>query len=495
MKYILLFPMLCVALSLKFCTSNKELTEDSVPESHQEVTESTGMVKSSLHGFNAENMYFHFNGEEDAMDLIKEISPQVLRFPGGTPANTYHISGPGYGYEKEDALKLVKGTGPYKNALKSVDRDAAVQRQKSVQENYAKDFADRCLALNAEVLLVANLIGPDEDILAMIRYFHERKVRIAGVELGNEYYLKSYANIFPSVESYITRAKTAAEAVRSEFPDVALGAVAASSSELKTLGMRQKMYMESWNEGLAKEDFFDAFVSHIYSKAKSCDGLSGIGKFDCYLEHNSAFAARIPGAISNLSKTFGGRPCWITEWNVKDVFNGLGNSMMQALYYADVTLELAGSEDIAIATYHNLLTSSTGYNLIAKNKNSSKPTHIPRIVHPVAAMTAPIFDGEHHGLPLPEYGMDSNKIRIAAFKNDKETMLFIVNKQSGTLSIHGLRLMELLDGHPVSLRSMSSDSLSDDKWEVSDQELNNRADLEAFSIPGHSIHRLTFKNN
>ncbi|NNK80297.1 MAG: hypothetical protein HKO93_02280, partial [Flavobacteriales bacterium] len=414
---------------MKFCTSKKDVTETNTSVFDYD---SAGIsVNSKLNGFNAENLYFHYKGESDADQLIADLAPKILRFPGGTPANVYNIHGPGYGYRDADLNKMVEGTGPYKNAQKSIKRNRTETQRTSTVQNHAVDFVRLLKEVNADVLLVANLLGEDQDILDMIGFFDENGINIAGVELGNEYYLKAYWSAFPNVNSYIARAKKAASAIKSEYPSIRLGVVAASSSEIKNVSMKQKLYFDDWNETLGKEDFFDAFISHVYSKNKECDGEQGQSRFDCYLAHNSEFVREISGGFRSLSETFQNRPVWITEWNIKSVFDGLGNSTLQALYYADFALAMTSSPDIEIATYHNLLTSSTGYNMIAKDKsrpNAQAPSHVPRTVYPVARLLSEIFDEDFRRYSVPSNNIDPALLTLGLFKSEARELLFIVNK-------------------------------------------------------------------
>jgi hypothetical protein len=209
MKNFFFLPLIILGVLLKFCTNNKDvITEEPINNNTGTELVSTGnMVSPLLHGFNTENLYFHYQGEQEAKKLIKELGPTVLRFPGGTPANIYHINGPGYGYSKSEADLIEKNTGPSKNALKCVRLDSEHNKAKNQGSNYALEFVSLVKEIDAQVLLVANLLGSDEDVLDMVAFFQNEAITIAGIELGNEYYLSEYRGIFPSVEDYISKAK------------------------------------------------------------------------------------------------------------------------------------------------------------------------------------------------------------------------------------------------------------------------------------------------
>ncbi|NNC82909.1 MAG: hypothetical protein HKN79_04965, partial [Flavobacteriales bacterium] len=371
-----------------------------------------------------------------------------------------------YGYDETDLEKMNTGTGPYKNARKSIQRNSSMVQSKSRSSNYAEDFVELVESLDCEVLLVANLLGEDDDVLKMIRFFHERGIGIAGVELGNEYYLKAYWKTFPNVNAYIQRATQASDRIRAEFPDIPLGAVAASSSELKSVSMKQKLYFDNWNQGLAQEDFYDALITHVYSNKKTCQDMNTQARVDCYLEHNSDFILEIETGLQSLSSTFKGKPIWITEWNMKHVFDGLGNTSLQGLYYADFLTALAQIEEVEVATYHNLLTSSTGYNLIAKDKNrpsAKAPSHVPRAVHPVASLLAPIFDGSHRVRSFTMESIDPKKMSISVFADADTLRYVLINKTEAQLSLQSLGL-DIDQGGRI--HSLSSRSLGESGFKI-----------------------------
>jgi hypothetical protein len=209
---------------------------------------------------------------------------------------------------------------------------------------------------------------------------------------------------------------------------------------MKKLGVRQKMMSSSWNEALDKEDFFDAVIVHMYSKNRECDEFSQMGRFDCYLNHNSNYVVnKVGSSLQGISNTYSGRPIWITEWNLKDVFKGLGNTFLQSIYYADFSMEIAKTDKVEIATYHNLLNGGAGHNVIGRNKEkttSQAPSHVQRAAYPVAEMCQSIYDGEHELMKLPDLNLDSEKIGLSAFENKNELVLILVHDERSALEIN-----------------------------------------------------------
>lgn len=490
-----------MGLLLKFCTNNKEITsDDSILVTTETGLTPTGKkISPQLFGFNTENLYFHYKGESSAQELIKALGPKVLRFPGGTPANVYHIDGPGYGYSKQDADRIEKGSGPYKNAQKCVRLDGENNRSKSQQQNYAEDFATLLKANNAQVLLVANLIGSSEDVLDMVRFFEDEGVEIAGVELGNEFYFTEYRDVFPTVRDYIAKAKETSALIREEFPSIPLAVTAAPNDGMKRLGMRQKLMSSSWNEALNEEDFYDAVVIHMYSKKRSCDDQSEIGRFDCYLDHNTTYVSQNVGtSLERISQTFSGRPIWLTEWNLKDVFNGLGNTFLQSIYYVDYSMALINTDAVQMATYHNLLNGGEGHNIIGKNKNrptTQAPSHAPRAVFPVAQLCSSLYEGSYDIMEVPELGLDLTKIGVNAFENEKELVLIIVNRSSADMTLGGTKLIDILPGYSVKLHSVIGDGLTKATSKELTQEASNRNNASEMKIPALSVTKISLQKD
>jgi hypothetical protein len=240
---------------------------------------------------------------------------------------------------------------------------------------------------------------------------------------------------------------------------------------------------------LAKEDFFDAYVSHVYSKSSNCDAMAGQARFECYLTHNSEVVDELRDGFHSFSQTFNGRPAWITEWNIKTVFDGLGNSTLQALYYADFALSLTLTPDVEIATYHNLLTSSTGYNLIAKDKSSSsadKDSHVARTAYPVAALLAPIYDGSFERISIPTGQFNSNVLTMACFQSAERKMFFIVNKSNVPLSLDGLGL-EFIGDSKVS--GIIGESLGGSQWSTETKNIK-ASETDKVTIRPYSVYRI-----
>ena len=392
-------------------------------------------VNILLHGFNTAALYFHFSNEPEGIELIQGLAPQVLRFPGGTTANFYHFDDPGYGYNRADA-ESVKGSNAYQNAINSSKRDLSDCQRTGRKDNYAVDFVRLAKQTGSSVVIVTNhLHSSFEENLRMVKFFKESGVQIAGVELGNEYYLKAYQKEFPDVQSYIKTVKPLALKIRSLYPEIPLAVVAAPNAEMKDIGANRSALLDNWNAQLSKEDFYDAYAVHLYAKDKSCDQKTDrMQVSSCYLDSNEEYINEtIPNGIKAYEKIFPEHKMWVTEWNVKEVFDGLGNTLLQAIYFADYSLMLSNQQSIGLATYHNLLTGSAGFNIIGKEKGSG---FYSSASYPVAVLISEAFRAGVTGVDVKiNSGLSPEHVTVRAFNSGDETLLYIINKNDTPLDV------------------------------------------------------------
>lgn len=403
----------------------------------------TNPVNPNLHGFNTANMFMFYEPQSTATELIQQVNPQVLRFPGGTTANFYHFGGKGYGYRQEDAA-LVQGSNAFENISKSYTAEQKLLSQGELTQNYAVPFADLALEVQANVVLVANLFsGSDEEVLDMVQYFVNRGVHVVGIELGNEYYFKAYDSVFPTVEAYIERAEKLAQKLKQAHPDIPLAAVAATSAELRETGARKAESLVEWNQKLGQERFYDAIITHMYSKPKKCMNLAQAEKFDCSLSANTVFAyKKMPDAVEYYKQFYGNKPVWITEWNMQGVFEYAGNTFLQMAYYADFAFSMVQQQRIDLACYHNLLSGGSGFNMIGVRNKSEQTAQSGKFLRRTAYYTAellkPIFTGSVTQLrnPLEPSVEIARDVTIRAYKlANQRLVLYFVNKSADPISL------------------------------------------------------------
>lgn len=481
------------ATQIESCNERKLPQEEKVDKVSKELIEinfqETGAVSSNIFGFNTANYFFHQPSSIPSPDL-KNLSPILLRFPGGTTANFYHFYGRGYGYKAED-VALVKGTNAYQNIMKGYKYQQKLLQKGKLKENYAKSFADLALSLNAKVNLVANLFTSDEqEILDMIAFFMKHKVIVEGVELGNEYYFKAYQKVFPDVGTYLKKAKSLAVQIKKRYPQLKIGIVAASSPELKAVVGPRKDFFNGWNQALAKEGFYDAVITHLYSKPKKCLKTEDQkASFDCAYEVNKAFISKdFPKVIEYYKSIYGNNVnLWITEWNMQGVFQRYGNTYLQALYAADFLLSISGNRHVDLACYHNLLSRGEGFSVLARN--SGQVTK--RASFYIQQLFAPIFQDEVKALAPANLPIAiAQNCEVKAYKKGEEVIIIVINKSSDSLVIEGFSGVSL--GSSVLQKSISAPFLSSksDEIKLSDQKISTTSSI---NVAPYSVNRFILR--
>jgi hypothetical protein len=134
------------------------------------------IAQDQLNGYNIAHVFHPFPNHKinaEAMALFDQLAPDILRFPGGTIANKYHYSKPGYGFSSADLKR---------------------------SENYIVDFVKLVKGLKTQpkVIYVYNMFdhfkGANEAELIKenfdaLQYLINNGVNVVAVELGNEFYL------------------------------------------------------------------------------------------------------------------------------------------------------------------------------------------------------------------------------------------------------------------------------------------------------------------
>ena len=509
----LLVSLFLVMISLEYCAPGTKVPANQDDHnSKPDVSEMNDMqisisVNKMLNGFNTANLFHNYSGENEALTLIKNLHPRILRFPGGTVANFYHFRDPGYGYREKD---LAEVSGNMKqNATKSFQSEQRNLSAKGVNENFISKFVELAKELNAHVLIVANLLNEkDEDIIAMIKYFQDNSIPIAGIELGNEYYFKAYQNVFPDVSSYIAKARAVTTKIREFNPDIPIGVIAANSAKLKGITGPRKLRFEDWNRKLGKENFYDAYIKHIYAIHENCESNSSLEtKMKCNLTSNTKFVFDdVKESFVEFEEFYGNRPVWITEWNVKDVFQNLGNTFLQGIYYADFMFLMMENSNVEIATYHNLLAKGSGFNIIGQRPKQDWPSSgrfIKRAPYEVADLLNPLFNGNYRLLMNnSERKIEIEKgVTFRMFEDSEENnqIAFLVNKSGVPFDLGALA--EFIDDNnkTIILRSIGATSLDKgigvNEWNnegmVEQQEMTIKG-LQGNFVEGYSVNRITF---
>ena len=317
-------------------------------------------IDPNLFGFCTSNSFTYVDTYDTSfLSKIEEISPNVLRFPGGTIGNFYHPNKVAYGFTPADVELWYSGR--FSNRVRTLKQAAL---KKGHDNDYIDDFIVLAKTVNAKVIVNANILTAEKnEIIFVLNRFKEEGIEVLGVELGSELSNRAYKKKIKSVYDYIKLAKVCSENIKNNFPEMKVGVVAAP--------LKKKMpnRLKSWNSILAKEDFYDAIIHHSYHTVVDGEADAGVmvseeesghskkNQFNLYKnrileEMQTGFTSR----IKEYNFIFNNREIWITEWNLQ-MTKTTGNTLLQSLFVSHYLLELLSSpelQNIKIATYHNL---------------------------------------------------------------------------------------------------------------------------------------------
>jgi hypothetical protein len=455
----------------------------------------TGEKRSAgaLFGFNAANLlYFASASNTKAMERIGELEPQVLRFPGGTVANFYHPTGPAYGYREADLSAVPADSGPAKTMGAAIKQDNALAKSGTVR-NYVHEMAEIAKRLDIQVLYVANILtGTDEEIVTALRILREAGAKVAGVEIGNECYLPSYSGTFPDAGAYLKRARTAHDAVKRAFPELPTGLVVAPAPVLKDAEGGNAARLDAWNEAVCRAGFGDALILHCYSKPKSCKQAgSNTAMFRCALEENSVYAhEKLKAGMAEYDRLTGGKKkIWITEWNIHGG-TSFGNTLLQALFFADMSLSMADHPTVGMSTCHNLMARGEGYNAIGLEGQNFGP----QAIFYVSKLMRPLFKPGTTMRQVDISGLNGQeeKVIARAFEeaDGKRHRLLVINRSGAPLALANAGLpsttaeVVTLGGNDLTEGTGGNQVNPNGRLENARR---TNADLSTTTLPGYSI--------
>ena len=354
------------------------------------------IVTNDIFGFATSNTFSYFNIQDSIFQKnIKEISPKLLRFPGGAVGNFYHYNQSAYGLNIKEIDSLITGKFP-KRARGLIN----YSKRKGHKKNYIDDFILLAKLTKSSVVVVANILTEsDENIIAMINKLHENDLNVIGVELGSELSNKSYYDKGYTIDHYIKRCKKLSQDIKEVFPKMKTAIVAAPI-------LKNKMHRHYiWNSKLSKLNFYDAIIIHSY--AKVVKGKNQYGQmikeeeegdlsisFAKYRERiHEYFNNGYADEINDYNIVFNNLPIWITEWNLQ-YSKKTGNTHLQALFVANYFLEILTNpllQNIELTTFHNLAGRDFGGSIFQMKNNS---THIQSTFIPIK-MISDFFEDDN----------------------------------------------------------------------------------------------------
>ncbi len=383
-------------------------------------------------GFNCSSLFSIATGTDTSLQhRIDELAPDVLRFPGGTLANFTHPTGLGYGMLAAD-LVAVEGTEVYNNVSGMYDDEQAAISSGQVSGNYLQDVIDLALATDRKVLFVANLFsGTVQEMMTSLNTLVNAGVQLAGVELGNESHLRAYEDRFGTHGNYLAVAAPYAQAIANAYPDLKIGVNGYPPGVLKGLGPVGTQRAHDWNVAVSNAAFGDALVIHCYSRPSNCTQPSVDDNFACGADFSRTYARdKMDQALDELT-ALGSRSIWITEWNIDGDHSHYGNSLAQALFYADMAFTMAEHPRVTASALHNLLSMDAGYNVVRK----VWPGFSPLINYHTSRLMAPLMLQGNLAQPCELNAVDG--LRALAFLSpDQQTQhLYVINRSGIATSL------------------------------------------------------------
>lgn len=391
-----------------------------------------GTLANPAWGFNGSGLFSITHGNDTALhQIIGEMSPDVLRFPGGTLANFTHPSGLGYGMRASE-LASVAGTSVYENVNAMYTDEQAEINAGIITRNYLEDVIDLALATNRRVLFVANLYsGTVQEMMTSLNNLANAGVQLAGVELGNESHLRAYDSRFGGYANYLAVAAPFAQAIANAFPDLPIGLNGYPPGVLKGLGPAGTQRAHDWNVAVSNAAFGDAVVIHCYSRPDSCNQASVPPNFACGADFSRVYAReKLDQALDELS-AIGNRSIWITEWNIDGDYSHYGNSIAQSLFCADMAFTMAEHPKVKVSTMHNLLSVDAGYNVIKKTWQG----YTPQINYYTSQLLAPLFRSGNSVQSCALNGMQGLRAMAFLAPGQQTQHLYVINRSGSALNL------------------------------------------------------------
>ncbi|MGA9382253.1 MAG: hypothetical protein WBV73_26125, partial [Phormidium sp.] len=272
-------------------------------------TGTTQHLHKQVYGFNTNQMNAEYTyTDPEFIELTSKLKPTILRFPGGTIANFYHWKISGF---IEDELSSTNSENLNRRNLRNYNRLRSRRNGKISFD----EFMALCQKLKIKPVIVVNLYtGTPSESADWVSYVKDKGYEVAGWELGNEFYWRTYRNKFPTVRDYIEVAKEHAAAMKAVDPNIKLAVVASSVGFRQDIGKGQAQFEEVWNRQIARENFYDGYTIHLYTYSLNDDRPVPENEAREFLFGSSDIT--FSNAINYYENLFGNREIWITEWNI-----------------------------------------------------------------------------------------------------------------------------------------------------------------------------------
>jgi archaellin len=443
--------------------------KDSVKTTQVKVDLSKTELKSFSFGYNTANTFkYTSNQEEDLFRAIEKIAPQTLRFPGGTIANFFHPGEKNYGFKSSDTLQI-KGNVA-KHIKKLMDEDRNLE-----SSNYLDECIALCKKTKSSILLVANVLnGNVSELEMMITSFQKNDIKIEGIELGNELYLKAYKDRIPTAQEYITLCKPFAVYLKNNFPEIPISvSIESKGDDVIQLG-------GSWNSLIAQQVFFDAISFHYYFRSGSCENKNEIDASDCYSKNTiDEYADNFEPTVEKIHQQFPSKQIWLTEFNLFEPGKNIGGTNAHGLLLMDLSLRMQKNLHINKVILHNLAGTDKVFSTLTITHNSL-------VKNPLYEAFSNVQSQLNNFSPIPveqEVSSASNTYYFSDFSH-KTVFRIVVNMNEEKLKIYEPLFLNNSDSLVVQAENstlLKSDTNIGNKFSI---EESNKNTLE---VPGYSI--------
>lgn len=388
----------------------------------QEVVTASGSFNLNGFGFNTGFSFIGgLEGFDEYIEAVKDIKINTLRFPGGTNSQYYHPYGTGYGIIRDEVV------GKASIAIANL-----FETDKKEKENYVYHFIRLAkLHPEAKIILDLNLLtGFVDEALTLIDIIEDNGLKVYGVELGNELYFPVYRSYIADVYQYIGLCKIYSSVIRKTHPEIKISVCVGNMVEFDVPEGRKVTGSNTWNNILAKEDFYDAISIHTYIGKEdgnnSCDTVGNIDKrFDCYKNLLSPVKNNPCGVIvGEAQKLFGNKPIWLSEWNSGKPGLSMTNTVLHGMFVLEMLINMSENR-IELSHFHNISSVGPAYGSLFRNNRSANLLDTEIIVRSTAHFAFKFFsETKGNRVDFPEVP----DIVIRVYEHNGKGVMLFVNK-------------------------------------------------------------------
>ena len=350
---------------------------------------------------------------EQFSQIVGELKPGAVRFPGGTVGNHY--------LWRIDSFDPPDGLIEWAKKLLGEFHKSGIA--------YGLDaFIDLSIEKGFEPMWMVNIYkNSPEDVVDLVRHIRARGGSVRYIELGNESYWDKRSH--NDVEAYTRYARPIAEALRAEDPSILIGV------NIGPFGRRGN-YEVVWNEPISRDkSWYDAVIHHEYIGGQGIsvdEGRSGPVYDVLYGDRE------FHHALKETRATHPDMPIWMTEWNVGQGFRRkFGQSPAHLIFQAAVyTFFVIHNDDFALGGLHQIEGDSWGTYVPQKDGGFIR---VPSFFmwKKIGELTA----GKCSYFPLDLQGVRelpagvSNLIGFGVGKPDGSKALFLINRDPESIQL------------------------------------------------------------